>query len=134
MEILEKCVLWYAIHETGDRCSDLVWFLSEKEALEYKSDESEYVLARPKSIETFINSDVYKKAMCNKIERDAHFVLCEFNEAYENSYGFGFLYNIDTKVLLINNYGIRFSNDEKKNIITLLKEKFLDFSDVVFEK
>lgn len=64
--MLEKVVVWYSIQNGGDGSTYLHWFLTKKEAnLDQENMDEGWGEPCIGSVETFIGSDIYNKALKN---------------------------------------------------------------------
>ena len=68
-ELLNKVVIWYSIQNGGDGSAYPYWFLTEDEAYN-DQDSMEEGWGEPctGSVETFVGSDIYNKALNNRDE------------------------------------------------------------------
>ena len=66
-DVLEKVVVWFSVVSGGDGSAFNRWYLTEAEA-EFDQDDTDEPWGEPclGSVETFIGSDIYNKALANK--------------------------------------------------------------------
>lgn len=68
-DVLEKVVVWYSIQNGGDGSAFPIWFLTADEADAHQEEMNEGEgWGEPclGSVETFVGSDIYNKALANK--------------------------------------------------------------------
>ena len=69
MELLEKITIYYACFNDGSGAVYLKWYLDREQAeieeRDYWSEENQWAEDCTGSVETFVGSDIYKKAKIN---------------------------------------------------------------------